>query len=1032
MTDSNRNALAAMIIMKKGLLRADQLIDTIESCPQDSDLELASVLLQQQKITQADADEISQLVDQCKSSPDVAETLASDDAAGTGRSDSTFIKTQFTSADNNSNNQNELSRYRFLRPHAKGGLGEVAVALDSELNREVALKTIQQRHADDNSSQARFTLEAKVTGSLEHPGIVPVYGFGVDATGKPYYAMRFIHGDSLKEAIDQQFSSDSPSSTPSSPLQFRRLLRAIIDACHAIEYAHNRGVIHRDIKPANIMLGEYGETLVVDWGLAKFVDSQSDGGEANSLKTQEHAASDPHAATLYGMVIGTPAYMSPEQAAGKLDSLGPASDIYSLGATLYCVLSGEAPFSGSDVKSTLADVIAGNVKSPRDQRSHVAKELNAICMKAMATDAADRYSSPKELANDLENWLADEPVSVYRESLPERSWRWLRQHRSLALTSLVACILVALTSGIAAFVVNEFRAVARVAEAQAITDRNSAERSRDEAQAISDFLVDALASPDPKNEGVSVTVADVLRNATAKLDQKFNDQPLTKAAMLHAIARAQRGLGELDEAKVLAEQSLELRQQHLGDEHESTWLSLTNLAVIENYRRQNPERAIQLAQKAFDIATKLFGPEHERTLTAKLNYGLTLSKGNRLKEAIPIERELVKQCESLLGTENRLTLNAKHNLAGALMLAEQYESALETLEPVVQERTRVFGDSYYETLRSRTLLADIYLKVSETNQDEAAKMRAREIYRTLVILRTSELGAAHRETLMNLWSLAELEFEIYEVDASPPPGTSLKTLYPRILKLYPQQPIDSVDFFATLLRINGQVDKARDLYRNSFAKDHERLSDGENAARLESMVSFFEDNEYADDLIWALRIQEELLLRLDGVYSEDVRRARFQLASVLYYEKRFEELSNIAPPFILQFAKQAKPQNLMVLCAMHATALNELKQYNAAEELIRKYLENGERNASGFWGVGECKVQLGRALLNQERYAEAEPLLVRGNLQMRSMRSQMDPRMRHIKPIAKSFNYIIELFKRQGKTDLQEKWMSYSEEFFAE
>jgi serine/threonine-protein kinase len=238
----------------------------------------------------------------------------------------------------------EGQRFFVLRPHAKGGLGEVFVALDSELNREVALKQILDSHAADPTSRARFLLEAEVTGGLEHPGIVPVYGLGVYRDGRPYYAMRFVRGDSLREAI-QHFHADESLSNHSGrrSLALRKLLRRFIDVCNAIEYAHSRGVLHRDIKPANVILGKHGETLVVDWGLAKALGkSDPTGGERTFMPSAASGSFE----TLAGSALGTPAYMSPEQAEGDLDRLGPRSDVYSLGATLYCLLTGKPPFAG--------------------------------------------------------------------------------------------------------------------------------------------------------------------------------------------------------------------------------------------------------------------------------------------------------------------------------------------------------------------------------------------------------------------------------------------------------------------------------------------------------------------------------------------------------------------------------------------------------------------------------------------------------------------------------------------------------------
>jgi serine/threonine-protein kinase len=321
-------------------------------------------------------------------------------------------------------------RFRVLRPHAKGGLGEVFVAEDQELHRQVALKEIQSFHADNPDSRARFLLEAEITGGLEHPGIVSVYGLGHYPDGRPFYAMRFIKGDSLDEAIDRFHKADGPTrDVRERNLAFRELLGRFVDVCQAVAYAHARGVLHRDLKPGNVMLGRYGETLVVDWGLAKPMGQAAPDTPEGPLTPASGSGSAP---TEMGRAIGTPGYMSPEQAAGRLDVLGPVSDVYSLGATLYHLLTDRPPFEGKDAGAVLQRVGQGNYQPPRAIKPQVPAALEAVCLRAMGQRPEERYATPAALAQDVERWLADEPVSAYREPWRTRAGRWMRRHQALA------------------------------------------------------------------------------------------------------------------------------------------------------------------------------------------------------------------------------------------------------------------------------------------------------------------------------------------------------------------------------------------------------------------------------------------------------------------------------------------------------------------------------------------------------------------------------------------------------------------------
>jgi serine/threonine-protein kinase len=380
------------------------------------------------------------------------------------------------------------NRYRPLRLHARGGLGEVHLAEDAELGRQVALKRIQGQYAHDPESRRRFLVEAEVTARLEHPGVVPVHGL-VEEDGQPSYAMRFIEGPTLAEAIREFHQADHLRTRGAGErsLALRELLGHFVAVCNTVAYAHSRGVVHRDLKPANILLGRYGETLVVDWGLAKVLgpgESQRDDTEPSR---GQPAPPGSEGATQPGEVKGTPEFMSPEQAGGKADQVGPPADIFALGAVLYAILTGHPPYQG-DLYQVMVRAARAEFPPPRQVKPGVPPALEVICLKAMAARPADRYGGALELKAEVERWLADEPVSAYRERFAARAGRWARSHRPL-VTGLAAAVVVALAAlAVATLLLS--RANRREHAARELAERREAEaldNFRLARQAVDDY-----------------------------------------------------------------------------------------------------------------------------------------------------------------------------------------------------------------------------------------------------------------------------------------------------------------------------------------------------------------------------------------------------------------------------------------------------------------------------------------------------------------------------------------------------------------
>jgi serine/threonine-protein kinase len=475
-----------------------------------------------------------------------------------------------------------LSRFQVLRPHARGGLGEVHVAWDKELGREVALKEIRVEYARNPKARARFVREAEVNANLEHPGIVPVYALGTHPDGRPYYAMRFVRGETLQAALERLHAEAADRHPAAWRVRLRPLLSRFLVICEAIEYAHDRGVLHRDLKPANIMLGTFGETLIIDWGLAKVL-GQPDTGERTVGEGEDRAgpvvvpsSQSGSLPTAAGETLGTPAFMSPEQVHGG--AIGVASDVYGLGATLYAVLTGRPPVRGGKAEAIFARVVKGEIDPLRTDHGPVPRGLEAICLKAMALRPEDRYGSARALAEDLERWLADEPVSVHPDPPSTRVRRWAQRNKAVVAASLGLLLAtlagLALTTAIVGEQKRRAEAARERAEAAQIAAETARQVARDSAQ-VGLEVVDQLVTLGDRQLLTLIPPADRQRFLAAALNfverfRRFDPEDLETGIKTGLVARRLANLyrvtGQFDQAEPFHAQSVrvfdDLAQRH--------------------------------------------------------------------------------------------------------------------------------------------------------------------------------------------------------------------------------------------------------------------------------------------------------------------------------------------------------------------------------------------------------------------------------------------------------------------------------------
>jgi tetratricopeptide (TPR) repeat protein/tRNA A-37 threonylcarbamoyl transferase component Bud32 len=686
----------------------------------------------------------------------------------------------------------------------------VFVARDEELRREVALKEIQPRRADDPASRARFLLEAEVTGGLEHPGIVPVYGLGQYGDGRPFYAMRFIKGDSLKEAIKRFHDADRPGRHPGErALALRGLLGRFVDVCNAVDYAHSRGVLHRDLKPGNVMLGKYGETLVVDWGLAKVV-GHPEGQTAATEGTLRPEAGSGATPTETGAALGTPAYMSPEQAAGRLDALGRASDVYSLGATLYCLLTGRPPYQGADHGALLQQAQKGVFPPPRQVKPGVPAALEAVCLRALALRPEDRYATPRELADEVERWLADEPVRAYREPLVRRLGRWGRRHRTLVASAAVLLVTAVVGTSLFAW--------------QAEQGRRQEGKRLEQIEKANDILLSVFRDLDPNEEEkegkpLRAQLGERLDRAAELLEGEAVGDPLAVARLQNVLGETQRELGFAERAIALQTKARQTLEARLGPDHPDVLTSMDNLARAYLAAGQL-DKAVPLHEVTLEKRQTKLGLDHPDTLTSMSNLANAYQRVGQLDKALPLHEQTLQKRQAKLGLDHPDTLSSMNDLAIAYRETGQPDKAVPLLEQTLEKTKAKLGPDHHNTLRSMQNLAAAYVATVQPNK--AVPLLEQTLEKT-----KAKHGPDHPDTLICMNNLAAAYRAGGQLDKAVP--LLEQTLEKLKAKLGPNHPdtLISLGNLASMCRDAGRLDKAVPLYEQTlesykakFGPDH--------------------------------------------------------------------------------------------------------------------------------------------------------------------------------------------------------------------
>jgi serine/threonine protein kinase len=592
----------------------------------------------------------------------------------------------------------QIGPYKLLQKLGEGGFGVVFMAeQEKPVRRMVALKIVKPG-MDTNQVIARFESERQALALMDHPNIARVFDAGATQTGRPYFVMELVKGVPITEFCDKN------------RLPPAERLKLFIDVCHAIQHAHHKGVIHRDVKPSNVMVTLHDGVPVVkaiDFGVAK----------ATVQKLTERTLF-----TAYGQMIGTPAYMSPEQAEMSGLDIDTRSDVYSLGVLLYELLTGTTPLESQRLReagyiemqrlireveppkpstrlSSLGEsaiTMAGNRGlDAKRLRQLLAGDLDWIVMKALDKDRNRRYETPGNFAEDIERYLRREAIRARPPSTAYKLKKTAQRNRVAVIT--VAMVALSLFAGT---VVATWQAVrARRAEQEAQRQRAVAQLSADEAQSVNRFLTDDLlgqADPDLNHRDKQVTVEEVLAKAAANIDgnPKFVDKPTLEATLQLAIGKTFFKLSNMPEAERHLRRAMDLRQKHLGRDEPSTLEAQETLADFLNRGAYRPVEAEAIARETWEARVRVLGAEHRDSLNSLDTYAQSLLDLGHPREGIVHLRQCLDARRRTLGPNNFETLLSMNNLASALVEVGEYGEATLLLRESVayHEREKNEGD----------------------------------------------------------------------------------------------------------------------------------------------------------------------------------------------------------------------------------------------------------------------------------------------------------------------------------------------------
>jgi eukaryotic-like serine/threonine-protein kinase len=697
----------------------------------------------------------------------------------------------------------QIGPYRLLQMIGEGGMGEVWLAEQrTTIRRSVALKLIKSG-MDTKTVVARFESERQALALMDHPNIAQVYDAGSTPDGRPYFVMEYVPGLSITEYCDKH------------RLSMQERLELFQQVCEGVQHAHQKAIIHRDLKPSNILIVEQDNKpapKIIDFGLAKAM------AQRLTEKTMF---------TEVGALVGTPEYMSPEQADLCEQNIDTRTDVYSLGVILYELLVGALPFDAKSLRAagleailrvireveppkpstkvrSLGDASAATAEKrreePRSFARHLQGELDWITLKALEKDRTRRYGTASELSADIARYLRNEPVMAG----PATAGYHIRKYAARHWFGLGAAACLALL--VIGFVITQAAELHRIR-----LERDRANRERDRANRITDFMTRMFKVSDPSEaRGNSITAREILDKASQQIDTGLTRDPETQAQLMDVMGNVYLSLGLYPRSQPLLERAVDIDRRVLGPRNLQTLSSMNDLFRLRLHEGHYTE-AEKLGRETLDLLRQVLGPEHPETLNSMNNLGAVYEEEGKYAQAEALQSQTLEIQRRVLGPEHRDTLASMVNLAFAYQKEGKYAQAEALDSQALEIYRRVSGPEYPYTLSSMDNLASVYDDEGKYAQADALESQTLEIRRRV-------LGPEHPDTLQSMNDLAG----VYEDESKYAQAEALdrRTLDIQRRVLGPEHPDTAISVYnlACLAALQGHKNKAFSLLRE--AVDH--------------------------------------------------------------------------------------------------------------------------------------------------------------------------------------------------------------------